>query len=245
MKDSKKTALILVILGLAYTTANAIESDENLVTIEDDDDIKNNEVSPRKGRILWPYPLNYKKEEETNNSKNSTQESTETQDAREKRFLPFHYSYPQGPIMDMMMQSMSVKYTPNNNDIFDFLRDSYPLPKGYSKALDEYDYIIIGAGSAGSVLASRLTEDKPKAMVLLIEAGKPEMLLGDIPMFVPYLQLTDYTWPYTMEHQPGVCQGNIQSVSMVLLVEAGKPEMLLGDIPMFAPYSSQSIRWPT
>lgn len=73
--------------------------------------------------------------------------------------------------------------------------------------MDEYDYIIVGAGTAGSVLAARLTEDKPKATVLLLEAGKPEMIISDIPALTQYLQQTDYVWPYTMEHQPGVCLG--------------------------------------
>ncbi|VVD02157.1 unnamed protein product [Leptidea sinapis] len=72
--------------------------------------------------------------------------------------------------------------------------------------LKVYDFIVVGAGSAGSVLASRLSEGK-KASVLLLEAGFGESLLTTIPTLAPLFQQSDYVWPYLMEHQPGVCLG--------------------------------------
>jgi choline dehydrogenase-like flavoprotein len=36
-----------------------------------------------------------------------------------------------------------------------------------------YDYVVVGAGSAGCVVAARLTED-PGVSVALIEAGPPD-----------------------------------------------------------------------
>lgn len=197
----KKAALILL-ATILFSNALEYEEDDEYVTIEDDNGI-------RESRILWPYPVRRNDSENTANTYSTTgiNEQIQGNNERQKRFL--HFSYRQSPIVDMMLQSLPEKYVPNNaNDPFDFLRDTYPLPKGYSQPLDEYDYVIVGGGTAGSVLAARLTEDKPRAMVLVIEAGKPESLLTDVPAMLSYMQLTDYVWPYTMEKQDGICLGS-------------------------------------
>ena len=59
-----------------------------------------------------------------------------------------------------------------------------------------YDFIIIGAGTAGCVLASRLSEN-PNFSVLLIEAGGPETVITDMPAEVwSVVGSPEYEWGY-------------------------------------------------
>nr|WP_211162029.1 choline dehydrogenase [Aromatoleum petrolei] len=69
----------------------------------------------------------------------------------------------------------------------------------------EYDYIIIGAGSAGNVLAARLTEDADVS-VLLLEAGGPDYrqdFRTQMPAALAYpLQGRRYNWAYETDPEP-------------------------------------------
>ncbi|HXO04246.1 MAG TPA: choline dehydrogenase [Candidatus Sulfotelmatobacter sp.] len=65
-----------------------------------------------------------------------------------------------------------------------------------------YDYIIVGAGSAGCVLAARLTEDS-QVRVLLLEAGGPDTPLQTrIPAAFSKLYKTAVDWNYSTEPEP-------------------------------------------
>jgi choline dehydrogenase len=72
------------------------------------------------------------------------------------------------------------------------------MPKAQS-----FDYIVVGAGSAGCVLAARLSEDA-NARVLLLEAGgKAWMPLYHVPMMAGILFRARYNnWAYLTEPEP-------------------------------------------
>jgi choline dehydrogenase-like flavoprotein len=62
----------------------------------------------------------------------------------------------------------------------------------------EFDYIVVGAGSAGCIVASRLSED-PRTSVLLVESGPPDTSpLIHMPRGLARLMRPDspYTWAY-------------------------------------------------
>ncbi|MFJ4153933.1 choline dehydrogenase [Pseudomonas sp. NPDC089752] len=74
-----------------------------------------------------------------------------------------------------------------------------------SKALQQYDYVVVGGGSAGCVIASRLSEE-PSVSVLLIEAGPTNKSWTiDMPLAVERLLVDDkYNWAYESERDASI-----------------------------------------
>ncbi|KAJ7173915.1 aryl-alcohol oxidase-like protein [Mycena crocata] len=74
-------------------------------------------------------------------------------------------------------------------------------------ATNKYDFIIVGAGTAGCVLAARLTEDS-SVKVLLVEAGGLDNGTNSVTIFAPLLAgtglNTELDWNYTTTAQTGL-----------------------------------------
>lgn len=79
------------------------------------------------------------------------------------------------------------------NPLLSFL---YEQTNGYNESIpdveqfeESYDFIVIGAGSGGSVMANRLSEERGYT-VLLLEAGGEENFLSDVPLTPAATQLS-------------------------------------------------------
>ncbi|TFK34074.1 hypothetical protein BDQ12DRAFT_715549 [Crucibulum laeve] len=82
----------------------------------------------------------------------------------------------------------------------------YNNPSALERSL-LYDYIVVGAGTAGNVIATRLTED-PQVSVLLLEAGvsNVDAFNTTVPLLAPTLSVpgSRYDWNYAISPQPGL-----------------------------------------
>ena len=78
-------------------------------------------------------------------------------------------------------------------------------PRSSVKAgdFDSVDYVIVGAGSAGSVLANRLTEDGRHTVLVLEHGGSDRSIYIQMPAALSYpMNMARYNWQYETEPEP-------------------------------------------
>jgi choline dehydrogenase len=79
------------------------------------------------------------------------------------------------------------------------------VSKGQGATLGEFDYVIVGAGSAGCVLANRLSADADQRVLLIEAGGKDNQLWIHIPIGYLYTQNNPRTdWCLKTEAEPGL-----------------------------------------
>lgn len=78
-----------------------------------------------------------------------------------------------------------------------------PFPSGLAYP-EELDFVVIGGGVAGSVVASRLSE-VPGWTVGLLEAGPEEPTATSVPAFATAAMGTDLDWQYLTKQQDNAC----------------------------------------
>jgi choline dehydrogenase-like flavoprotein len=77
---------------------------------------------------------------------------------------------------------------------------------GMNAQPEAYDHVVIGAGSAGCVVAARLSED-PSVSVAVIEAGPPSVgRLFEIPALYTLQYKTSHDWDFLTEPEPGLAR---------------------------------------
>ncbi|KAF5285315.1 hypothetical protein FQA39_LY04414 [Lamprigera yunnana] len=120
-------------------------------------------------------------------------------------------------------ENLTIKYYLNliHNETTRALASSLPINVySYMPESDEiinggtYDFIIVGGGSAGAVIANRLSED-PTVSVLLLEAGGYETNFTDIPKYALSVQALEYNWNYHSVPQTTCCLGMIDQICKI------------------------------
>jgi choline dehydrogenase len=80
---------------------------------------------------------------------------------------------------------------------------------------DSYDYVIVGGGTSGAVLAGRLSEDKDKSILVIEAGGNPSRDPNiDIPLMADSVRKTEFNWQYRTVPQKNACKSCIDQVSI-------------------------------
>ncbi|XP_031838198.2 glucose dehydrogenase [FAD, quinone]-like [Nomia melanderi] len=118
------------------------------------------------------------------------------------RITAFRIASTYGPELGflVLLNLLIGRYRP---DVVD--RESRMKPVSLVNLRNNYDFVIIGGGSAGSVLANRLSENGNWS-VLLVEAGPNEPDITDVPLTFPVFQLTPLDWQFKTEPSDDYCR---------------------------------------
>ncbi|XP_043461836.1 glucose dehydrogenase [FAD, quinone]-like [Leptopilina heterotoma] len=100
--------------------------------------------------------------------------------------------------LSTMIYSFLFGYSPDNK----FSLQTNPEPEAY-------DFIVVGAGAAGCVVANRLSEINDWK-ILLLEAGKEEPLRATIPAYAGSLGDTEFDWKYKTQPEKSAIGRNKQ-----------------------------------
>ncbi|GJQ78172.1 hypothetical protein Trydic_g2503 [Trypoxylus dichotomus] len=137
--------------------------------------------------------------------------------------LNYHYIHSQNPVQLIESLTQKVLELEQTGQI---KRDYDPYIEPRIQNKEEYDFIIVGAGSSGSALVRRLTEIA-RWKILLLEAGGEPGILTDIPYWSPIYQFTDLNWGYLEEKEDNFGLGlKDQRVSLIRGKGLGGSSML-------------------
>lgn len=112
-------------------------------------------------------------------------------------------------LLVLLVSSTSAILTEFFQSIYEqYLQQGIPFREntylGNKPILREYDFIVIGAGPGGCVVANRLSE-QTNWSVLILEAGQDESVYTDIPAATESFANTDYNWGYIAEPTKNGC----------------------------------------
>ncbi|XP_072399482.1 LOW QUALITY PROTEIN: glucose dehydrogenase [FAD, quinone]-like [Diabrotica undecimpunctata] len=130
----------------------------------------------------------------------------------------------------LKLQDFNIKKSPSNKDedvafLTNLITDvrnqgqTYQLPtnaeeyrsyENFVKDIGYFDFIIIGAGAAGSLVANRLSEVEDWK-ILLIEAGGYGNNVTDIPNMYFEVEYTKYNWGFVSVPQKTACLGMVDN----------------------------------
>jgi choline dehydrogenase-like flavoprotein len=78
-----------------------------------------------------------------------------------------------------------------------------------------YDYVIVGGGTSGGVLAYRLSEDANKTILVIEAGGHPNVENVDVPIFADTVRSSgQLDWRYTTVPQKHACKAHVDQVCL-------------------------------